>query len=78
VAEVEVVGIIEDSKDIVWELTQEDAGIKRDFYDDYYEGKEKAIAYQLGEVIEFDEPKPLADFGLRCAPQSFAYLSAAN
>lgn len=76
VAEVEVTGIIEDSVDAVWELTQEVAGITQNFYERYYEGKNKAVAYQLGEVTEFDEPKPLIDFGLRYAPQSFAYLAA--
>ena len=77
VAEVEVVGIIEDNVDVVWELTQEAAGITRSFFESYFEGKEKVIAYQLGEVTEFDEPKPLKDFGLRCAPQSFAYVTTA-
>ena len=75
VAEVEVIGVIEDSIDAVWELTQDVAGITQKNYESYYEGKDKAIAYQLGEVTEFEQPKQLRDFGLRHAPQSFAYVS---
>jgi predicted transcriptional regulator len=33
-----------------------------------------AYAYKLGKVKVYGEPKELADFGLRTAPQSFAYV----
>lgn len=74
VAEVEVVEIIEDAPDTVWNLTSEYAGISKHFFDMYYEGKEKAVAYGLGKVKKYSRPKTLSDFGLRVAPQSFVYV----
>lgn len=77
VAEAEVEDIIEGDIETVWNITSEYSGISYDFYASYYEGKEKAVAYKLRKVRKYDEPKPLSEFGLRYAPQSFVYLAAA-
>ena len=38
--------------------------------------KEKtAVAYKLGDVKTYSEPKTLADFGVAHPPQSFLYIS---
>jgi len=66
--------VIEDAVDKVWEMTAELAGICRVFYDQYYQGKEKAVAYRLGKVKKYKNPLFLSDFGLNYAPQSFVYL----
>ncbi|PPE05399.1 ASCH domain-containing protein [Williamsoniiplasma lucivorax] len=58
----------------IWEFTKDFSGIDNRFYDNYYENKKKAIAYEIENYIEFDQPKSLIDFGLSCAPQSFAYI----
>jgi len=76
VAEAIVEDIIEGTIDTVWQMTSELAGISREFYEAYYEGKDKAVAYQLGKVKKYTKPKTLSDYGLRCAPQSFAYVEA--
>jgi predicted transcriptional regulator len=78
VAEAEVEDIIEGDIDTVWGLTHEYSGISYDFYTSYYEGKDKAVAYKLRKVRKFEKPKPLSEFGIRCAPQSFIYLAAAT
>jgi predicted transcriptional regulator len=74
VAEAEVEGIIEDNVQVVWNLTNEYAGITYDFYEKYFEGREKAIAYKLGKVKKYSKPKLLSDYGLTFAPQSFVYI----
>ncbi len=74
VAEAEVLGIIEDNPDSVWDLTFEYAGISKSFYDRYFDGKEKAVAYHLGEIIKYSKPKKLSDYGIKFAPQSFVYV----
>lgn len=74
VAEVEVLGIIEDQPDSVWDITSEFAGISKGFFDRYFEGKEKAVAYQLGDVKIYPKPKALLDYGINFAPQSFVYV----
>ena len=74
VAEAEVIGIIEDDPNSVWRLTSEYAGISKGFFDRYFEGKNKAVAYRLGKVERYAEPKTLSDYGINFAPQSFVYV----
>lgn len=74
VAEAEVIDIIEDKPEDVWNLTAEYAGISKNFFDKYFEGKEKAVAYCLGKVEKYSVPKTLADYGINLAPQSFVYV----
>ena len=44
------------------------------FFDEYYNGRDKAVAYELDNVTRYGVPKALSDFGLRCPPQSFSYV----
>ena len=75
VAEAEIEKIIIDDVSKVWDRTKEYSGIDRDFYEIYYRGKEKAFAYQLKNVVSYEQPKLLADVGVKFAPQSYCYLS---
>jgi Uncharacterized conserved protein len=74
VGEVDVLDIIEDAPDKVWEKTFEYAGITRQYYEKYYKGKKKAIAYKLGNIEKYKIPIPLSELGINSAPQSFIYL----
>ena len=74
VAEVEVEAIIEETPEKVWELTKDYSGITKQSYYNYYKNKEKAIAYKLGRVKKYKEPKNLSEFGINYIPQSFIYL----
>ena len=74
VAEVEIIAIIEDAPQMVWRKTAKNAGITKSFFNQYYEGKAKAVAYELGEVQVYPEPRELEDLGIRHAPQSFVYV----
>lgn len=74
VGEVEVLDIIVDLPEQVWELTSEFAGISKQFYDKYYQNKDVAVAYRLGDVRQYINPLTLADFGINFAPQSFVYV----
>jgi predicted transcriptional regulator len=74
VAEVEVENIIEGNLDEVWKHTKKFSGINRSFYNKYYNGKNKAVAYKLCNVKKYKKQKLLSEYGLRCAPQSFVYL----
>jgi predicted transcriptional regulator len=76
VGEAEVVEVVGGSPDEVWDRTSEHSGISRDFFDEYFSGKEQAIAYSLGTVRRYPKPRGLGDYGLRAAPQSFAYITA--
>lgn len=74
VAEVEVEAIIEETPEKIWELTKDYSGITEESYYNYYKNKEKAIAYKLGRVKKYEEPKNLSKFGINYIPQSFVYL----
>jgi predicted transcriptional regulator len=76
VGEADVVEIIQDSLDAVWEITSKHAGINRHLYDEYYRGKDKAVAYKLGKVKRYKRPLQLSDFGIGSAPQSFVYIQS--
>ena len=74
VGEAEIADIIEDDVFTVWDLTKAYSGITYNFYREYYNGKKKAIAYHLKNLIIYDKPLTLNEIGVSCAPQSCRYL----
>lgn len=74
VAEIEILGVIAASPEELWNQTKSQSGITKLFFDEYFKVKQVAYAYKLGEVKAYEKPKSLLDFGLRMAPQSFAYV----
>ena len=74
VAEIEVLEIIEKDPERLWKITKKYSGISKSKYDKYFENKNTAIAYKLGEIIKYNEPKKLKDIGISSAPQSFVYV----
>lgn len=74
VGEAEIIKVIEDTPEKVWELTADYSGINKDFFDEYYREKDKAVAYKIGEIMKYIEPLKLSDFGINYAPQSFVYI----
>lgn len=74
VAEVKIKHIQRDTPENLWEKTKEFSGTSKEFFDLYFKNRAVAYAYELGEIIEFEEPKTLEEFGLRFAPQSFVYV----
>lgn len=74
VGEAKVENILEGSPEKIWEITNKKSGINSRFFNEYYEGRDKAIAYELSDVVKYNEPKELKNYGLKIAPQSFAYI----
>lgn len=74
VGEAKVESVLEDTPDIVWKRTKKKAGINESFFQRYYEGKEKAFAYKLSNVVRYECPKDLSFYGVKAAPQSFIYI----
>ncbi len=74
VAEVEVLEIIENNPEIVWKKTKSHAGISKKKYDEYFENKDIAFAYKLGNIIKYDQPRELKEIGVNYTPQSFIYI----
>lgn len=76
VGEAEVIGTLDGSPDDVWRQTADFSGITKEFFDRYFHGRQKAVAYKLGEVETYVEPKHLGDVGVSSAPQSFVYVAS--
>ncbi len=78
VAEAEIEDIIEGEINAVWRQTKDFAGISYAFFRAYYKGKKNAVAYKLGKVEVYEQPKKLSDYGIVYPPQSFVYLESAT
>ena len=55
--------------DTLWSISQEESKNNK-----YFENKDTAFAYELGNVILYDIPKTLNDIGINYYPQSYVYL----
>ena len=55
-------------------MTSEAAGISEDFYDAYYREENTAVAFGLENVVRYDRWRDLSEYGIKQAPQSFAYV----
>lgn len=78
VGEARIVRILEDSPDKIWDEAGSGAGISKSYYDAYYDGRERAVAYELGDVTEYPVPISLSKLGVTSAPQSFMYIDRAG
>ena len=74
VAEVEIIDVLSMPPEELWKKTKNQSGISKTFFDSYFKGREVAYAYQLGKVKVYKQSKSLDEFGLKFAPQSFAYV----
>ena len=74
VAEVDIKEIIEDDPEKLWEMTKDESGITKEFYNKYYKNRDMAVAYKLGTIKIYDKPKKLNDIGINYVPQSFVYM----
>lgn len=74
VAEVTITKILEGAPREIWNITKEYSGVTEEFYNSYYKGKNKAIAYEIGEINKYDIPKELSEIGINYIPQSFVYI----
>lgn len=74
VAEAQIIGILEDTPEGIWESTYDRAGIDKAFFDKYYAGRSMAVAYALGAIRKYKKPRSLSDYGVKTAPQSYVYI----
>jgi predicted transcriptional regulator len=75
VGEFEIDEIIEDNPNNLWNITKEFAGIEKNFFDKYFEGREKGFAIKIKDFKEYDIPINPIDFSDNfVAPQSFKYI----
>ena len=75
IGEVEVLEKCFMEKEHLWEVTHEEAGITKAFYEEYFKNQNWAGAYKLGEVIQYEVPTGLKEIGINYVPQSYAYIN---
>ena len=74
VGEVSIKQIMKKSPNQLWAITNKYSGIDKNDYDSYFNNCDEAVAYKIGDIIVYDIPKNIDEFGLARAPQSFAYI----
>lgn len=70
VGEFQPVEVIQGTAEEVWQQTQDFAGIRKEWYDLYYQGKTTAYAIAIQNLKIYKTPKELPFH----APQSFRYI----
>jgi Uncharacterized conserved protein len=67
--------VLSDHPDTLWEQTKKYAGITKDFFDDYYVGRETGYAIKIANAERFECPLPITSLGDGIKPpQSYLYL----
>ncbi|MCK1298143.1 hypothetical protein IVB33_05435 [Bradyrhizobium sp. 24] len=77
VGEFEIADILCDRPDKLWRKTRSGSGISKQFFDNYFEGRDQGYALRIGRVEAFSKqliPNEVMD-GF-CPPQSFMYVSS--
>lgn len=65
--------IINYNLNLLWKLTQREAGISEDFFYKYFKNIEKGYAIKIKEFKKYNEPQDIKDYGLKYPPQSYVY-----
>ena len=74
VGEFETGLILKASPSEIWEKTKDGAGISREFFNDYFAGKDFARAIEIKNAKAYENGIKLYDgYGISQAPQNFAY-----
>lgn len=74
IGEFKIVGILSDTPDKLWEKTYHLGGIEKTDYFAYFANRSVAYAYQIGGAVLFSQSRLLSEYGLKHAPQNFAYV----
>lgn len=75
IGEFEIDEVITENPDLLWEITKNASGISKNYFDEYFEGKEIAHAIKVSSAQEYAEPETLLDlFEIVRPPQSFMYV----
>ena len=60
----------------LWDKTHNNSGISKQYFDEYFEGRDKGYALQIENPVLYEEPiNPFELFDSFIAPQSFRYIN---
>lgn len=76
VGEFDIAEILSDTPRKIWSETASFSGISRQFFNEYFEGREVAHAIKVKKVRRYSSPRELSSIiASGVAPQSFCYLN---
>lgn len=77
VGEFEIAAVLRACPDALWERTKTASGISRAFFEEYFCGRDEAVALAVREPKRYLKPLELEEVsGSSTPPQSFRYLPA--
>lgn len=75
VGEFEIDMILSDTPKEIWKKTQLSSGINQMFFDEYFDGRDKAFAIKIANFMVYDKPQNINEIIKRShPPQSFCYV----
>lgn len=75
IGEFEIEEVITSNPDSLWAETMEEAGISKEYFDNYFDGRHVAHALRVGVANYYKKPKTLKEmFNINRPPQSFMYI----
>ncbi|MGL4094824.1 ASCH domain-containing protein [Agrobacterium cavarae] len=75
IGEFKIADVHEGEPEDIWRKTEKKSGISSSFFSEYFLGRKRAYAIEVGETKIFDVPKTVMEIlGRSTPPQSFAYL----
>ena len=74
VGEFEIDCILSSELSELWRMTMEHAGIDKEYFENYFTGKEVGHAIKVKETKRYSNYKELHEFNINRPPQSFAYI----
>lgn len=77
VGEFKVKRVLSSDPESIWEVTKDKAGISKEYFNQYFNGKKLAYALEVKSIRQYEKPETLCDmFNLERPPQSFMYVWA--
>lgn len=74
VGEFDIDEILENNPSAIWAKTKDYSGVQESFYDEYFNGREKAFAIKISSTKKYiNEICPYTQLNNFTAPQSFMY-----
>lgn len=78
VAVAEVKSVVSESPDRLWRSTRQSAGITKEYFQQYFDGRDIGHAIELGHIRKLKAPKSLSAISTSVvAPQSYRFVDEA-
>lgn len=75
VGEFSIKAVLQSTPKELWERTREDSGVSKQYFDEYFEGRDTGYALQIENPVLYRKPvNPFEMFDSFVAPQSFRYI----